>query len=131
MTPLGSPPAIHTTEVKAASEASAACGLVACVFNEHDPVTRTLVERADVQDGCRAVGFTTDTPGLSDVGVVDGILVDRAFLDNRRHEAIALAELRTRIGDLRGGAALDALAARVVAGETDPYRAADELVARL
>ncbi|GAA3784568.1 UDP-N-acetylmuramoyl-L-alanine--D-glutamate ligase [Micrococcus endophyticus] len=70
---------------------------VACVFNEHDPVTRTLVERADVQEGCRAVGFTTDTPGLSDVGVVDGILVDRAFTENRRHEAIALAE-RTDLG---------------------------------
>lgn len=65
---------------------------VACVFNEQDPLTRTLVERADVQEGCRAIGFTTDTPGLSDIGVVDGILVDRAFLDNRRHEAIALAE---------------------------------------
>ncbi|MBD4678435.1 UDP-N-acetylmuramoyl-L-alanine--D-glutamate ligase, partial [Xanthomonas citri pv. citri] len=63
---------------------------VACVFNEQDPLTRTLVERADVQEGCRAIGFTTDTPGLSDIGVVDGILVDRAFLDNRRHEAIAL-----------------------------------------
>ncbi|MDY6055564.1 UDP-N-acetylmuramoyl-L-alanine--D-glutamate ligase [Micrococcus sp.] len=65
---------------------------VACVFNEHDPLTRALVERADVQEGCRAVGFTTDTPGLSDVGVVDGILVDRAFVENRRHEAVALAE---------------------------------------
>lgn len=65
---------------------------VACVFNEADALTRTLVERADVAEGCRAVGFTTDTPGLSDVGVVDGIIVDRAFLENRRHEAIALAE---------------------------------------
>ncbi len=49
----------------------------------------------------------------------------------REIEAIALAALRERIGDLRGSTALGALAARVVAGETDPYRAADELVARL
>ena len=50
-------------------------------------------------------------------------------------EAIALTALRERIGDLRGGggadSALTALAGRVVAGELDPYAAADELVASL
>jgi putative protein kinase ArgK-like GTPase of G3E family len=49
----------------------------------------------------------------------------------REVEAIALAALRERLGDVPGSAALDALAERVVAGKTDPYRAADELVARL
>jgi LAO/AO transport system kinase len=44
-------------------------------------------------------------------------------------EAIALTVLRARMGDLRGGDALDRLAGRVVAGELDPYAAADELVA--
>ncbi len=44
-------------------------------------------------------------------------------------EAIALTALRERIGDLRGGDALGRLAARVVAGELDPYAASDELVA--
>jgi LAO/AO transport system kinase len=44
-------------------------------------------------------------------------------------EAIAVTRLRERIGDLRGGSLLDELAARVVAGETDPYSAADVLVA--
>ncbi|MBI1377663.1 MAG: methylmalonyl Co-A mutase-associated GTPase MeaB [Frankiales bacterium] len=43
-------------------------------------------------------------------------------------EAIAFAALRRRIGDLHGDARLDALAARVVAGELDPYAAADTLV---
>ncbi|MEU5047743.1 methylmalonyl Co-A mutase-associated GTPase MeaB [Streptomyces griseorubiginosus] len=43
-------------------------------------------------------------------------------------EAIALTALRARIGDLRGDRRLDALAERIVAGELDPYRAADELV---
>jgi LAO/AO transport system kinase len=43
-------------------------------------------------------------------------------------EAIALTVLRERIGDLRGGDALATLAGRVVAGELDPYSAADELV---
>jgi LAO/AO transport system kinase len=46
-------------------------------------------------------------------------------------EAIALAGLRARLGDVHGSAALGTLAEQVVAGDTDPYRAADELVARL
>jgi LAO/AO transport system kinase len=43
-------------------------------------------------------------------------------------EAIALARLRERMGDLRHGSALDDLAASVVDGTSDPYRAADDLV---
>ena len=46
-------------------------------------------------------------------------------------EAIALAELRARMGDLRGDARLSALAARVAEGDLDPYSAADTLVASL
>ena len=43
-------------------------------------------------------------------------------------EAIAVTALRERIGDLRGDRRLDTLADRIVTGELDPYRAADELV---
>ena len=43
--------------------------------------------------------------------------------------AIAVAALRQRMGGLPGGSGLDSLAARVAAGELDPYSAADELVA--
>ncbi len=46
-------------------------------------------------------------------------------------EAIALGTVRRRFADVHGSAALDAAAARVVAGETDPYTAADDLVAAL
>lgn len=46
-------------------------------------------------------------------------------------EAIALGVLRARLGSLRHGTALSALAARVAAGETDPYRAARELLGQL
>ncbi|MPQ99962.1 methylmalonyl Co-A mutase-associated GTPase MeaB [Modestobacter sp. I12A-02628] len=49
----------------------------------------------------------------------------------REIEAIAVAELRSRMGDLRGSTALASLAAEVLAGRTDPYRAADELVRQL
>ncbi len=46
-------------------------------------------------------------------------------------EAIALTTLRERIGDLSGSESLALLAGRVVAGELDPYSAADELVSGL
>jgi LAO/AO transport system kinase len=55
----------------------------------------------------------------------------RAERAAREVEAIALASLRERMGDVHGSAALGALADRVVAGETDPYRAADELLEQL
>jgi LAO/AO transport system kinase len=44
-------------------------------------------------------------------------------------EAIAVAAFRERMGDLRQGALLDTLAGQVVAGEVDPYTAADQLMA--
>jgi LAO/AO transport system kinase len=47
----------------------------------------------------------------------------------REVETIAVTALRERIGDLRGEGRQDALARRVAAGELDPYRAADALVA--
>ena len=43
--------------------------------------------------------------------------------------AIVVAALRQRMGGLPGDSRLDELAARVAAGELDPYSAADELVA--
>src|SRR5829696_1709741 len=44
-------------------------------------------------------------------------------------EAIAVTSLRERWGDVHARTELDELAERVVAGETDPYAAADELLA--
>jgi LAO/AO transport system kinase len=46
-------------------------------------------------------------------------------------EAIALAQLRGKLGDVLRGSALPGLAKRVVEGELDVYRAADELFAEL
>ena len=59
-----------------------------------------------------------------------GVLVERR--ESRAAgeiEAIALGVLRARMGDLRGDARLSSLSARVAAGDTDPYSAADLLVA--
>ncbi|WP_189945161.1 UDP-N-acetylmuramoyl-L-alanine--D-glutamate ligase [Streptomyces roseolus] len=66
---------------------------VACVYNVADRATEDLVREADVEEGCRAIGFTLGTPGPSQLGVVEGILVDRAFVENRQKNAQELAEV--------------------------------------
>jgi LAO/AO transport system kinase len=65
-------------------------------------------------------------------------MVSGGELDTRRArraeaeiEAIVLGQLRAKLGDVRCGNALPDLATRVVAGELDPYGAADVLVAEL
>ncbi|WP_443071401.1 methylmalonyl Co-A mutase-associated GTPase MeaB [Streptomyces sp. NBC_01465] len=73
--------------------------------------------------------------------VVEALEKHRAWMDehgvlNERRraraahevETIAVTALRERIGDLRGDQRLDALAERIVAGQLDPYTAADTLV---
>ncbi|WJS92130.1 UDP-N-acetylmuramoyl-L-alanine--D-glutamate ligase [Microbacterium testaceum] len=63
---------------------------VACVYNKADIATREMVEDAEVIEGARAIGFDLGVPGPSDLGVVDGILVDRAFLEERATSALEL-----------------------------------------
>ena len=91
---------------------------------------------------CKTVASRETDNGIDDV--VEKIEEHRLWLEssgegNRRREeraareieAIALAGLRERLGDVHGSAALGSLATAVVAGETDPFRAADELIAQL
>ncbi|HWV77434.1 MAG TPA: UDP-N-acetylmuramoyl-L-alanine--D-glutamate ligase [Isoptericola sp.] len=52
---------------------------VACVYNAADPRTEQLVRDADVAEGALAVGFTLGAPGPGQLGVVEDVLVDRAF----------------------------------------------------
>lgn len=66
---------------------------IACVYNKSDVATREMVEEAEVVEGCRAIGFDLGVPGPSDLGIVDGILVDRAFHDDRHHSALELTTL--------------------------------------
>ncbi|WP_079030674.1 UDP-N-acetylmuramoyl-L-alanine--D-glutamate ligase [Streptomyces ambofaciens] len=66
---------------------------VACVYNVADKATENLVREADVEEGCRAVGFTLGTPAPGQLGVVEGILVDRAFVEDRQKNAQELAEI--------------------------------------
>ncbi|HYU83811.1 MAG TPA: UDP-N-acetylmuramoyl-L-alanine--D-glutamate ligase [Kribbellaceae bacterium] len=66
---------------------------VACVYNAADKATERLVMDADVVEGCRAIGFTLGYPDVSMVGVVDDLLVDRAFVEQRSTSALELATL--------------------------------------
>ncbi|HEX4431499.1 MAG TPA: methylmalonyl Co-A mutase-associated GTPase MeaB [Frankiaceae bacterium] len=87
---------------------------------------------------CRTVASRSE--GIDEV--VDSLSQHREWLDSsgegeRRRtarargeiEAIALTELRTRMDELRGRAAMGELAAEVAAGRLDPYSAADRLIA--
>ena len=65
----------------------------ACIYNVEDPETQRMVADAEVIEGCRAIGFTLGSPGLSMLGVVDQFLVDRAFIPNRSTHAQELATL--------------------------------------
>jgi LAO/AO transport system ATPase len=91
---------------------------------------------------CRTVAARDTDNGIDEV--LGKIQEHRAWLESsgegrrrriaraeREIEAIALTELRERMGDVHGSAALGSLAESVVAGRTDPFRAADQLVAQL
>jgi UDP-N-acetylmuramoylalanine--D-glutamate ligase len=64
-----------------------------CVYNVAEPATEQLVEEAEVVEGARAIGFTLGIPDLSMLGVVDDLLVDRAFVAQRRDSALELAKI--------------------------------------
>jgi len=84
---------------------------------------------------------TVASTGLGSEEVADAIEAHRVWmvsageLERRRTaraereiEAIAVATLRARMGDLRGAAGMQVLAGAVARGELDPYTAADRLV---
>jgi len=86
----------------------------ACVYNVADRRTEAMVEDADVVEGARAIGFTLGIPGPSMLGVVDGALVDRAFIPQRRDSALELAGLAD-LPDQAPHIVADALAAAALA----------------
>jgi UDP-N-acetylmuramoylalanine--D-glutamate ligase len=88
---------------------------VACVYPAADRLVESMVEEADVVDGARAIGVTLGAPSVSQLGIVDGVMCDRAFLDSRHHEAIELAHVE----DLN----------HLVAGDVPPYLALNALAA--
>lgn len=90
---------------------------VACIYNRDDDGTMRMVEGADVIEGCRAIGFGLGIPGPSDFGVVEGILCDRAFLEERHASALELAtvEQLAEAGLATADGVADVLAAAALA----------------
>lgn len=64
---------------------------LACIYV--DDATEQFVRDAEVEEGARAIGLTLATPSVSMLGVVDDILVDRAFIAERRTSAAELATM--------------------------------------
>ena len=90
----------------------------ACVYNVADPATEELVREADVVEGARAVGFTLGTPGVGMLGLVEDLLVDRAFIEDRSSSAAelcSLADLATDGVDAAPHIVANALAAAALA----------------
>jgi UDP-N-acetylmuramoylalanine--D-glutamate ligase len=72
----------------------------ACVYNVADPQTEQLVREAQVTEGARAIGFTLGIPMVGMVGLVDDVLADRAFIEEREDTAAELCS----VGDLASDA---------------------------
>lgn len=86
----------------------------AAVYNLADPATQRMVEQADVVEGCRAIGFGLGAPGPGQVGLVEDVMVDRAWHPRRHYEAAELATLAD-LAHLAPGGELSRLPAHVVA----------------
>ncbi len=55
----------------------------ACVYPVGDSSIQAMVDEADVCEGARAIGTVLGVPSVGQIGVVDGIVVDRAFGNQR------------------------------------------------
>ncbi|NBW73714.1 MAG: UDP-N-acetylmuramoyl-L-alanine--D-glutamate ligase, partial [Microbacteriaceae bacterium] len=54
---------------------------ICCVYNAEDKTTYNLLSSSSNNDSAQAVGFTKFTPTPNEVGWVEDILIDRAFVD--------------------------------------------------
>jgi LAO/AO transport system kinase len=91
------------------------------------PIVRTVATTAEGADELLAA-LDSHHAWLVEHGELEDRRIRRAASEI---EAIAVTALRARLGRVQGGEALASLAKRVVAGETDPYAAADQLAGGL
>lgn len=92
---------------------------VARVYNEAAPLTKRLVDQYD--DGVRSVGITTDIPAAGQLGIVEDILVDRAYGPDPLHHADELATFADfdHLGGVTPALVTDALAASALVRAID------------
>ncbi|MFI5956825.1 methylmalonyl Co-A mutase-associated GTPase MeaB [Cryptosporangium sp. NPDC051539] len=88
------------------------------------PIVKTIASRGEGADDVLAA-IDAHREWLEKTG---GLRDRRRARAAREVEAIAIAELRARIGGLHGGSTPDSLADQVLDGELDPYSAADRLL---
>ncbi|MEU5688832.1 methylmalonyl Co-A mutase-associated GTPase MeaB [Streptomyces venezuelae] len=88
------------------------------------PIVKTVAARGEGVDEV-VEALEKHRAWMEERGVLGERRVARA---SREVETIAVTALRERIGSLHGDLRLSALGERIVAGELDPYTAADELV---
>jgi len=55
---------------------------VCCVYNVADSLTQQLMESSTNSSTAQAVGFTVMTPAPNEIGWVEDLLIDRAFIDD-------------------------------------------------
>lgn len=63
------------------------------LYSTADPATEALVRDANVAEGCEAIGFGFLTPDTGELGTIEGLLVDRAFVADRRNNAQELTTI--------------------------------------
>ena len=66
---------------------------VACVYPVGDKMVQPMVDEADVVEGARAIGVCLGVPSVGQIGIVEGLVIDRAFGDFQRGEGVELFEI--------------------------------------
>ena len=55
---------------------------ICCVYNAGDKLTEQLVAKSKGTEKAQAAGFTVNTPAPNEIGWVENLLVDRAFIED-------------------------------------------------
>lgn len=107
---------------------------------------RAVIAMTDRADGAwkPPIVLTTATSGEGVAEVVGELAAHKAHLDEsgelvrrrqarirREIEGLALAEVQSRFAHLSADARLDSLATKIMAGESDPFEAAEELLSQI
>lgn len=105
----------------------------ACVYPVADSSVQSMVDSADACEGARPVGITYGVPRVGQIGLVEDIVIDRAFVPHPHSHAQELFTLDTIAHLAPAGSVLpphilsDALAAAALARSLD---IAPEVIAR-
>jgi UDP-N-acetylmuramoylalanine--D-glutamate ligase len=102
---------------------------ICCLYNAGDSSTEKLVADSSGTENAQAVGFTVNTPAPNEIGWVENLLVDRAFIDDPSvAEELATLEDLEKISviapHLMANVAAAAAIARAVGIQTNEIKAA-------